>query len=274
MSDPARPPDDGPPVLLARRDGVATLTLNRPERMNAWSPEMEQAVREHMLALGADPDVRVIVLSATGRAFCAGVDMAALKAAGAGSRVPAALPVSDDDLGQRYSYLLGVPKPVVCGLNGAAAGVGLVISLYCDIRYAAASARLGAVFARRGLIAEHGIAWLLPRLVGLPRATEWLMSARLMDAAEAERIGLVAGILPDQDFHAQLQARARDLAQAVSPRSLAVIKRQLVDATLGQSLAEATTIANAETQRALASEDFREGVAHFVEKRAARFTGR
>ena len=270
----------GEPVVRVEREGhVATITLNRPQALNAWSPEMEVAVRRHMLALGADDDVRVIVLTGAGRAFCAGMDMALLQKALQGdvtvARAPAEAQVPEDggDFERRYSYLLGIPKPILCGLNGAAAGVGIVLSLYCDIRYASQNAKLAAVFGRRGLVAEHGIGWMLPRLIGLPRAMEWLLAARTMDAQEAERIGLVAATFQDAEFHQQLQARAQEIATSVSPRSARIIKRQLHEAA-GQSLAAAVREAEREVAECMGSEDFREGVAHFVEKRAPRFTGR
>jgi enoyl-CoA hydratase/carnithine racemase len=269
------------PLISQRNGHVATITLNRPDKLNVWSPAMELELRRLMLEFGSDDDVRVIVLTGAGRAFCAGVDVEALKGAADGDASVARAPGKSDhqstdadgDFNQRYSYLLSIPKPVICALNGAAAGVGIVLSLYSDIRYASSSAKFAAVFARRGLVAEHGIGWLLPRLIGLPRAMEWLLSARTMSAEEALRIGLVADVFDEATFHQNVEERAQMLAQSVSPRSARIIKRQLYEACF-QTLAEATRVAEFEVQQCLKSDDFREGVAHFLEKRAPRFTGR
>jgi len=144
---------------------------------------------------------------------------------------------------------------------------------HCDLRFAADSAVFTTAFARRGLIAEHGISWMLPRLVGQTRALDLLLSARKVDAAEAYRIGLVDRVCTTANLMDEALAYARELATSVSPRSMAVIKRQLWE-TPFQTLAEATAVANREMRASFASEDFKEGVAHFVEKRAARFTGR
>ncbi|MGH8786296.1 MAG: enoyl-CoA hydratase-related protein [Cupriavidus necator] len=209
-------------------DGVGQILLDRPEKMNTWSPAMERGLREQLERWSGDPQVRTILLTGRGRAFCAGVDMEALKQASeTGGRVPTRARV-DGDLAQRYSYMLDVPQPIICALNGAAAGVGVVLALYSDIRIAARSARLAAVFARRGLVAEHGIGWLLPRLIGHARAAEWLISGRTMSAQEAERIGLVARIYDDEDFADAALAYAADIATNCSPRSVRIIKRQLI----------------------------------------------
>jgi enoyl-CoA hydratase/carnithine racemase len=158
-------------------------------------------------------------------------------------------------------------------LNGATAGIGLVHALYCDLRFAAESAVFTTAFARRGLIAEHGISWMLPRLVGHAHALDLLMSARRVSSDEALRMGLVNRLYPAEKLREETYAYARDLADFVSPSSMAVIKRQLYDVPF-QTLAEATIDANREMMVSLRSADFREGVASFVEKRAPRFTGR
>lgn len=253
---------------------VAVVTLNYPEKMNAWGPVMEAEVRQHLTQCGQDPDIRVIVITGEGRAFCAGADMGALQAAADGG-APAATPrpPSNEDFEQRYSYLLAIPKPIVCAINGAAAGVGLVVAMYCDIRWAAQSAKLVPVFARRGLPAEHGLAWMLPRIIGLADAFEWLSNASPVSAAEALQARAVTAVLPDEGFRDEVMRRAQKLAAECSPRSLSIIKRQLY-AALTQRLAEAVHYAEAEVPGCLASEDFKEGVRHFVEKRPARFTGR
>ncbi len=268
-----------PEVLSSAANGIATVTLNRPDKLNAWTPQMEVELRTAMQAADADAGVRAIVLTGAGRGFCAGADMNVLAAIQGGARRPtpdAAPPHDMDrraDYQVRYGYFPSLSKPVIGAINGPCAGLGMVVALYCDLRFAADSAVFTTAFARRGLIAEHGISWMLPRLVGQTRALDLLLSARKVDAAEAYRIGLVDRVCTTANLMDEALAYARELATSVSPRSMAVIKRQLWE-TPFQTLAEATAVANREMRASFASEDFKEGVAHFVEKRAARFTGR
>jgi enoyl-CoA hydratase/carnithine racemase len=264
-------------ILYEVSDRIATITLNRPDRMNAWTPIMERDVREAMTAASADDNVRVIVLTGTGRAFCAGADMDALKGLDPSDiRRAENLPAFDMNRGPdwqtRYAYYPSIKKPVIAMLNGATAGIGLVHALYCDLRFAADNAVFTTAFARRGLIAEHGISWMLPRIVGHANALDLLMSARRVSAEEALRIGLVNRLCPPEKLREETYAYARDLADFVSPSAIAVIKRQLYDVPF-QTLAEATIDANREMLIALRGSDFREGVASFMEKRAPRFTG-
>jgi enoyl-CoA hydratase/carnithine racemase len=172
-----------------------------------------------------------------------------------------------------YAYFPTLTKPVLAALNGATAGLGLVISLYCDVRFASDTAVFTTAFARRGLIAEHGVSWMLPRLVGLQNALDLLLSARKIDAHDALRMGLVSQVLPAPSLMPGVLGYARELADFVSPRSMGVIKRQLWQAQF-QGLAEATAVAEEEMRKSFGAEDFKEGVAHFLEKRAPRFTGR
>jgi enoyl-CoA hydratase/carnithine racemase len=256
-------------------DRVATITFDRPDKMNAWTPIMEGELRRLMAIASEDDNVRAIVITGAGRGFCAGADMGRLSEAASGSSgaaAPVAPPESDDDLAQRYSYLLAVPKPIVAGINGAVAGVGLCIALYCDLRFMAAGAKLTTSFARRGLIAEHGSAWMLRQLIGPMNAADLLLSGRVVEAAEAERLGLVR-MLPANTFRETVQQTASDLANLCSPRSMRIIKQQLTAAPR-QTLAEATQLANEEVAICRGTDDFKEGIAHFVEKRAPRFTGR
>ena len=260
-------------LLYAVDDRVATITLNRPDRMNAWTPTMEAEFREAIGAASADDGVRAIVVTGAGRGFCAGADMGRLQGRATGDApVAAAPPSGDGDFDQRYSYLLAVPKPLIAGINGAVAGVGLCVALYCDLRYMAAGARLSTAFARRGLIAEHGSAWMLPRLIGPMNAADLLLSGRTIDAAEAETMGLVR-VLPADNFAAEVQSRAAEFANLSSPRSMRIIKQQLRNAAF-ESLAGATRFADAEVPKCFDTEDFKEGVASFVEKRKPAFTGR
>lgn len=260
-------------LLLTQEGFVATIAFNRPERNNAWLPEMGERLEQLMRQCAADDSVRVIVLTGNGKHFSAGADMETLQDAVRNPVAPhAPRERTDDNFAQRHSYLMSIPKPIICAFNGSAVGVSLVISLFCDIRYASDKAKFSAAFAKRGLVAEHGIAWLLPRIIGLSRAFEMLASARLIDAHEADRIGLVNAVFPDDTFRHEVAKAAAHLAENVSPRSLRIIKRQLVEAT-HSTLAEAAHWAEDELQGCLESEDFREGVNHFLEKRPAHFTG-
>jgi enoyl-CoA hydratase/carnithine racemase len=265
-------------ILYEVSEKIATITLNRPDRMNAWTPIMERDVRHAMEAASADDTVRVIVLTGAGRAFCAGADMDALKGLDPDDvRRAANVPPFDmnrrPDWQARYAYYPSIPKPVIGMLNGATAGIGLVHALYCDLRFAADNTVFTTAFSRRGLIAEHGISWMLPRIVGHANALDLLMSARRVQSDEALRIGLVNRLCPPDQLREQTYAYARDLADFVSPSAIAVIKRQLYDVPF-QTLAEATIDANREMLVALRGSDFREGVASFMEKRPPRFTGK
>jgi enoyl-CoA hydratase/carnithine racemase len=265
------------------KDGVAVLSLNRPEALNAYTAEMGHSLKQAVADAVADDAVRVIVLTGAGRGFCAGADMNLLQNIPAGGRVTQLPEVKFDfysglgpdvgpHFGGRFGYLLQARKPVIAAINGPAAGLGLVLALYADIRFAGSEAKLTTSFAQRGLIAEHGISWLLPRLVGPAHALDLLFSARKLTAAEAERIGLVNKVIPQASFMQEVMAYARTLAQTVSPRSTAVMKAQVWKA-LCQEFNEALALADGEMNKSFASADFKEGVAHYVQKRAPAFTG-
>lgn len=265
-------------------DRVATITLNRPEKLNAWTAVMEGEVRAAMEEAEQDESVRVIVLTGAGRGFCAGADMSLLstvaqKGLDEARRAHAVQTESGGregaraDFRKKYSYFPAVTKPVIAAVNGPVVGLGLVIVLYCDLRFASEGARFGTAFAQRGLIAEYGMAWMLPRLVGHANALDLLFTARMIDATEALRMGLINRIYPQEAFLGSVQKYAMDLAANVSPRSLQVIKRQVYEAMF-QTLAESFESSEQEMLASLQSEDFKEGVAHFIEKRAPAFTGR
>ena len=271
-------------TLYQVADRVATITLNRPDKLNAWTAIMEGEVRAAMEEAEQDKNVCVIVLTGAGRGFCAGADMSLLstvaeKGLDEARRAQAVQPASGSregaraDFRKKYSYFPAITKPVIAGINGPVVGLGLVIALYCDFRFASDGARFGTAFAQRGLIAEYGMAWMLPRLVGHANALDLLFSARMIDAAEALRMGLVNQIYPQQAFLESVQKYAMNMAANVSPRSLRVIKRQVYDAMF-QTLAESFESSEQEMLASLQSEDFKEGVAHFIEKRAPAFTGR
>jgi enoyl-CoA hydratase/carnithine racemase len=247
-------------------EGVAVLTLNRPERLNAWTPEMEHTYFALLDECAASPDVRVILVTGAGRGFCAGADMQNLQALGEGS-----LDVSDHDSERRpQSHPLSIPKPIVAAINGACAGIGLVQALMCDIRFAAAGAKLTTAFARRGLVAEHGISWLLPRLIGPARALDLLLSGRVVLAEEALELGLVNRVIQPDELLEQARAYAVELAQLCSPASMATMKRQVYDdleGGRGEAMAEADRL----MLESFKAPDFVEGVTSFLERRDPRF---
>jgi enoyl-CoA hydratase/carnithine racemase len=272
-------------VIYEVSDAVATVTLNRPTKLNAWTAKMEAEVQEAMLSAARDERVRVIVLTGAGRGFCAGADMGNLESTAksatpgdiekrlrdhfAGPRIEGARA----DFQKTYSYFPAIGKPIIGAINGATAGLGFVIALYCDIRFASDQAKFSTAFARRGLIAEYGMSWMLPRLVGAANALDLLFSARLIDAAEALRMGLVSRVIPQEQFTGEVRKYAIELATASSPRSTRIIKKQVYDA-LFSDLGQAIDAAGEEMIKALACQDFKEGVAHFIEKRAPAFTGK
>ena len=269
-------------ILYSAEDGVAWVTLNRPDKLNAWRGEMDRDVRHAMRAASDDASVRVIVLTGAGKGFCAGADMGMLQtiqsgdAATSRDAVNAATPwdaSANPNFQKQYSWFPAVPKPIIAAINGPAAGLGMIMSLYCDIRIASDTAKFTTAFARRGLIAEHGISWLLPRLIGFSAAADLLYSSRVITAAEALHMRLVNRVVPAGDFASEVAAYARVLANEVSPRSLREMKREIWNAQF-QTLGDAIESANADMIPSFKSEDFKEGVAHFVEKRAAKFTGR
>lgn len=262
-------------ILYDVSDAVATVTLNRPDKLNAWTRRMEEETAAAIWSAAADEEVRAIVLTGAGRGFCAGADMSLLSSISRSGEASEHGKVSGGALedAQRHSWLLSVPKPVIAAINGPAVGLGFVIPLYCDFRLAAESASFNVIFSRRGLIAEYGMAWMLPRLVGLARAIDLMFTSRKVDAREAREIGLVREVLPDEGFLEAAQGFARNLAKSVSPRSLRVMKKQIYEA-LSQTLDGAMDRSIAEMLESLSCEDFKEGVAHFLEKREPRFPGR
>ena len=275
-------------VLYEVQDRIAVIRLNRPESLNAFTAAMGNGLRNAVGAAVADPEVRVIVLTGAGRGFCAGADMKLLQGiqggtTATGGRPGEAEPGAPDfssDLGPdvsahyggRFGYLLKAKKPIVAALNGPAAGLGFVIALYADLRFAGSEAVFTTSFGQRGLIAEHGCSWLLPRLVGPANALDLLLSARKIGAAEAERIGLVNKVFAQATFMEEVLAYARVLADKVSPRSMAVMKAQVWKSPF-QDFGTALAVADSEMLASFKSEDFREGVAYYVEKRAPRFKG-
>ncbi len=253
-----------PVVQYETDDAVAIVTLNRPDRLNAWTGALESAYFERLDEAAADPAVKVIVVTGAGKGFCAGADMDNLQGIGSGDGG------GGDVVRHRMLETTEVPKPVIAAVNGACAGIGLVQALFCDLRFAAAGAKFTTAFSRRGLIAEHGIGWVLPRLVGPARALDVLLSGRVFLAEEAAELGIVNRVVPADALMEETLTYARDLAANVSPTAMSVIKRQ-VWADLARPMLEAAESADEEMAASLRRPDFKEGVASFVEKRPPRF---
>lgn len=267
-------------ITCAVAGRVATITLNRPDKLNAWTRQMEAEMGEAIRAAAADDAVGVIVITGAGAGFCAGMDLSVLlhytQQSAPLPEIGGEVEVDGDvraDFKRRHAWLLSVPKPIIAAINGPAVGFGLLVTLYCDFRFASEKARFSTIFSKRGLVAEYGLAWILPRIVGLGNAIELLFTSKIIDASEALRIGLVSRVFPDENFQDRVHATAAELAVTVSPRSLRVMKRQIYNAQV-QTLGEAFDLSVEEIKASLACDDFREGVAHFLEKRPAAFTGK
>lgn len=264
-------------------DPVAIVTLNRPNAMNAWTPRMDVEVRHAVARAEADRRVVGIVITGAGRAFCAGADIDVLSTLGEGraSRhgpAPAeeALdplpdpPPRPPDLDGTYTYLLACRKPIVAAVNGAIAGMAVPIALCCDVRYMAEDAPLVTAFSQRGLVAEWGSSWLLPRLVGSAVALDLLLASRRITGEEAAALGVVNEAMPAADVLPRARQWVEDVAARCSPASMATIKRQVYEqlhAGLGSAEREAYRLMRASFD----DPDFREGVDSFRERRPPRF---
>ena len=253
------------PVLYEQRGPVALITLNRPDRLNAWNASLERRYFELLDQCATDRSVRSIVVTGAGRGFCAGADMDVLQGIGNEN-------ADGMSRGARYQqwHTTEIPKPVIAAINGACAGIGLCQALLCDIRFAAAGAKFTTAFARRGLVAEHSISWTLPRLVGPAKALDLLMSGRTFLAEEAERAGLVNEVVPGDQLLDHAVAYAHELATFSSPASMAMMKKQ-VWADLEKGLRAATEAASALMLESFTRPDFKEGVQSFLEKRVPDF---
>ena len=255
-------------VLSERRGAVALLTLNRPERLNAWTGQLGERYFDLLAGAGDDPQVRVIVVTGAGRGFCAGADMDMLQGIGSDARGGSAREAAAPRRDQWFTTT--IPKPVIAAINGACAGIGLCQALMCDLRFAAAGAKFTTAFARRGLIAEHGISWSLPRLVGPARALDLLLSGRTFLAEEAYGLGMVNEVVEPEHLLDRVLDYASELATYASPASMAVMKQQ-VYADLGSGVQDATDRSYPLMAASLRADDFREGVRSFVEKRPPNF---
>jgi len=259
-------------------DWVATITLDRPDRLNAWTGRMHTEYRWAIAQAEADPDVRVVVVTGAGRGFCAGADSQALSGhaerggydPGTGDDLARPGYGVDPEFDHDFAFHFGLTTPVIAAINGPAAGVGLVIACYCDLRFAAPQVKLTTAHGRLNLPAEYGLSWLLPRIVGLGRANDLLLSSRVVLSEEAEAMGLVNAVVPADELLPHTYAYARQLATTVAPGSLAATKRQIardLHGGLGDSIDDAAVRLDA----MMSEPDFAEGVAALHQRRPPHF---
>ena len=272
-------------ILYMEKDNIVTLTLNRPDRLNAYTENIYMGLREGINRASQKQDINAIVITGAGRGFCAGADMDNLKKTNSGSTITPKSKQEDqlpsENLGPsiaehyktRFGFLALCRKPIIAAINGPCAGIGLVMTLFCDLRFAAAGSKFTTAFAKRGLVAEHGISWILPRLVGHAHAMDILFTGRVFLAEEAEKIGLINKCFSAENFIESTMDYVKMLSETSSPRSISVMKAQVYKAFF-QDLNNAAKIGDEEMQKSFSSEDFKEGVSHFVEKRAPKFSGK
>jgi enoyl-CoA hydratase/carnithine racemase len=259
-------------------DRIATITLSRPERLNAWTGRMHTEYRALLLRAAGDATVRVIVVTGDGRGFCVGADARALEGhvergsydAGVSADIAkpgyGVRPEFDAD----FAYHFGIPKPIIAAINGPAAGVGLVLACYCDLRFAASGVKLTTSHGRLGLPAEYGLSWLLPRLIGVTRANDLLLSSRVVLSEEAAQMGLVNRVVPPEELLTVTYEYSRMLATEVAPTSMAVTKLALYGDLHGD-VASSVNDAGARMSTMMQGADFAEGVAALSERRAPHF---
>lgn len=251
---------------------IATLTLNRPERMNTISGPMLDQLGELLVRANADPEVRVVILTGTGRAFCAGLDLnSASKGEGIGSST-AAQPATIDLRTAPPTVLFAMDKPVIAALNGSAAGYGMDMAIGCDIRVMAEDAKLAAAFVKRGVVPESGGTWLLPRMIGWAKAAELVFTGRTLTAAQSLELGLANHVVPA----AEVAATARRLAQEIAANAPLAVQASKRMMRMGLDETFETHVQHVYLQLLplFRSQDFKEGIASFLEKRPASFTGR
>ncbi len=268
-------------ILYEVKEPVATITLNRPDRLNALTDRMLAELRHALAEAERDSKVVGIVLTGSGRGFTAGMDMQSLGeiADGAAAGGGAGLAELQTDLGNRdmgpefnvtWGYLMTIKKPLIAAVNGPCAGLGFSIAMLCDLRFASEKAVFTTSFAQRGLVAEHGVSWILPRLIGPAHALDLLLTARRVDAEEAFRLGIANRVMAPEKLLEETRAYIEELAAKSSPTSLMVMKQQ-VYRHLMQPLGEAMRETNVLMDESLKRADFKEGVASFVERRPPRF---
>jgi enoyl-CoA hydratase/carnithine racemase len=252
-----------PPVLVEVRDAVMTITLNRPQRRNAWNSEVAGYYFAALELAATSPEVRAIILTGAGTAFCSGGDAEKLENVAESGDVR---PTSN----RPYWFPLQVGKPVIGAINGPAVGIGLQVALFTDVRIASDQARFSTIFARLGLVAEMGLSWILPRLVGAARAADLLFTGRMVGAEEALAMGMVNQVVPADRLMDEARAYAVKLVESSSPWSMRTMKAQLyadLDSTVLEAYARAISLAD----EAVVRDDFKEGLKALIEKRKPGF---
>lgn len=268
-------------IIYEVAGNAAVITFNRPDALNAFTNNMLEEMRHALDAAERDESVVGIILTGAGRGFCAGMDMNALSSQATGGDLSGGVErkqldaePGDRSMGENFTvaftYILSVRKPVIAVVNGACAGLGMSIALLCDMRFGSENTRFVTAFAQRGLIAEHGQSWILPRLIGPARALDLLWSSRKVEAEEAREMGLLDRVLPHDELLQGAKDYIEQLAAMSSPTSLKVMKQQ-VYRHLNMELGEAMQESNLWMAESLQREDFREGVQSFLDKRPPAF---
>lgn len=261
-------------VLYEAADGVAVITLNRPERMNTISGPMLDQLTQLLLKANADKDVRVVILTGSGRAFCAGLDLVdATQGSGIGSESMSKTPAVNLDLRNTPpTVLFAMDKPTICALNGAAAGYGMDTALGCDMRIMGESAKLAAAFVKRGVVPESGGTWYLPRMLGWSKAAELIFTGRTLSARESLELGLANEVVPD----AELMTRARAIAAEIAANAPLAVQsaKRLMRMGLEETFNDHVHHVFLQFLQLARTQDFREGMTSFLEKRPPNFQGR
>ncbi len=264
--------DASPDTLYEVSDHIATITLNRPDKMNTLGGSMLALLSQYVLAAERDPDVRVIILTGNGRAFCAGLDLAEAAGRTGSNGTPSAVTVTIDAKTVPPTVIFNCEKPIICAMNGAAAGYGMDMALACDIRILAKSAKFAPTPVRRGIVPESGGTWILPRLVGWEKAAEIFFAARNLSAEESQSLGLCAHVVEDDE----LMKAARDLATEIAANAPLAVQsaKRLMRMGLSQQFNDHCHHVFMNFLQLMKTDDTREGMTAFNEKRAPVFQGR
>lgn len=260
-------------ITLTRENSVAVLTLNRPDRLNAMNRDMQDEFGRAIKELGEDTDVKALILTGAGRGFCSGADVTGMTTSQNDSHTSEeVLRRIRRPLGWQTVLLYRFPRPTIAAVNGPATGLGLSLAMACDIRIAAQSARFSAIFVRRAIVADNGCTYLLPRIVGMSRALELMYSGDIIDSAEAERIGLVSRVAPDESLMESCMELAKRLA--AGPTLIQEMVKRLAYDGLNRTLEDQMLMESQSGDIAAITEDRKEGIHSFLEKREPVFRGR